>query len=124
MAIFDNPNTVYLRDEAGQPHNDNGPAVYDEEGYQAWFIHGTRHRLDGPAIIDPHDGSREWWVDGNLHREDGPAVEYDDGYQEWWVEGTQVPSPEERLEIDAYPESGIVLTPIEEDPVDPGKYYG
>lgn len=36
---------------------------------------GQIHRLDGPAMIDT-DGTKRYFVNGELHREDGPAVEF------------------------------------------------
>jgi hypothetical protein len=36
---------------------------------------GELHRVDGPAIEDT-DGTRSWWVNGKLHRVDGHADEW------------------------------------------------
>jgi hypothetical protein len=36
---------------------------------------GNLHREDGPAI-ERNDGSKYWYLNGKKHREDGPAVEY------------------------------------------------
>ena len=47
---------------------------------------GEIHRLDGPAI-EWADGTKEWWAHGKYHRLDGPAVERADGTKEWWVSG-------------------------------------
>ena len=52
---------------------------------------GELHCTDGPAI-EYANGSRAWWVDGQLHRVDGPAVEWPDGTCEWWVEGEFIKS--------------------------------
>jgi hypothetical protein len=30
-------------------------------GYKAWYLHGQRHRVDGPAI-ERADGTKEYWV--------------------------------------------------------------
>lgn len=38
-----------------------------------WFLHGIKHRLDGPAEISV-SGLEYWFIDGRLHREDGPAI--------------------------------------------------
>ncbi len=73
----------YLNDKL---HRGDGPAVEYGYGYREWWVDGKRHRTDGPAF-EYKDGSREWWVDGKLHCTDGPAVDQADGYQEWWVEG-------------------------------------
>ncbi len=45
---------------------------------------GELHRLDGPAI-DWYDGDKSWWINGKRHREDGPAVEYNDGRRYWYL---------------------------------------
>ena len=45
---------------------------------------GQLHRTDGPAV-ERSDGGKEWWINGLRHREDGPAVEWDDDYKEWWA---------------------------------------
>ena len=45
---------------------------------------GELHRLDGPAV-DWYDGTKSWFINGKRHREDGPAVEHIDGYKEWWL---------------------------------------
>jgi hypothetical protein len=47
---------------------------------------GDLHRLDGPAI-EWEDGTKQWRVNGKLHRLDGPAVEFADGYKIWWIVG-------------------------------------
>jgi hypothetical protein len=74
------------RNEKGELHRVDGPAIEDEDGYQVWYLNGKRHRVDGPAI-EYGNGYREWWVDGKRHRTDGPAFDQANGYQEWWVEG-------------------------------------
>lgn len=61
------------RNENGELHRVDGPAVERPNGYRAWWLNGELHRVDGPAI-EYADGTRAWWVDGNLHRTDGPAV--------------------------------------------------
>ena len=66
-------------------HNPNGPAVWKmamihskEVDEEEWWIHGVRHREDGPAKIC-QNGSRLWFYNGVLHRIDGPAVEINNG---------------------------------------------
>ena len=63
------------------------------DGSQAWWLHGKRHREDGPAVIYL-DGYQAWYLHGQLHREDGPAVIWPDGSQEWWLDGVQVSAEE------------------------------
>ena len=45
---------------------------------------GQLHRTDGPAV-EYSDGSKEWWINGLRHREDGPAIEYGSGYKSWYL---------------------------------------
>jgi hypothetical protein len=39
---------------------------------------GNLHREDGPAVITKL-GSEQWWYDGLIHRADGPAVIWGSG---------------------------------------------
>ena len=36
---------------------------------------GQLHRTDGPAV-EWNNGDKWWFINGELHREDGPAIEY------------------------------------------------
>jgi hypothetical protein len=70
-----------LRNEKGDLHCDDGPAVFDEKKeYVKYYKNGKLHRLDGPAVIQPIyvDGKNtveEWYLNGLLHRDgDEPAV--------------------------------------------------
>ena len=47
---------------------------------------GERHREDGPAI-EWYDGTKSWYLNGFLHREDGPAIEGPNGFKAWFVDG-------------------------------------
>jgi hypothetical protein len=62
------------RNEKGELHRTDGPAVVCEDGYQVWYLNGKRHRVDGPAVEDT-DGSREWWVDGKFIKGERRAKE-------------------------------------------------
>jgi hypothetical protein len=74
------------RNENGELHRVDGPAVERPNGYRAWWLNGELHRVDGPAI-EYADGTRAWYLNGELHRVDGPAIEWADGTRSWWVEG-------------------------------------
>ena len=67
--------------------------IYEVRGYndgtQAWYINGERHREDGPAVIFS-SGIQYWYLNGKLHREDGPALIGANGVQEWWVNGNRL----------------------------------
>ena len=45
---------------------------------------GQLHREDGPAIVCAY-GYKEWYINDKLHREDGPAIEYADGDKSWYI---------------------------------------
>lgn len=52
-------------DEKGYLHRKDGPAWTSKvTGRIEWWIHGVRHRLDGPAIIDPRHDIETYWVNG------------------------------------------------------------
>jgi hypothetical protein len=74
------------RNENGELHRVDGPAIEWADGYRSWWVDGKRHRTDGPAYEGPN-GRRAWWVDGKRHRTDGPAIEYENGTREWWLNG-------------------------------------
>jgi hypothetical protein len=52
------------RNEQGQLHREDGPAVEYPSGFKIWWVNGKQHRLDGPAF-EYADGHKEWWVNGN-----------------------------------------------------------
>lgn len=102
-------------DNAGNKHNNNGPAVIYNNGILEWWQHGERHRDNGPAFrykdkdfewwqngllhrvdgpaVEYANGNKQWWLNGQRHREDGPAVIKYDGTREWWIHGIQQPTP-------------------------------
>ena len=62
-------------DRQGLLHRDDGgPASIDLSGRQDWYIHGTRHRVGGPAFISKD--FEGWQQNSKYHREDGPAFRY------------------------------------------------
>ncbi len=74
---------IEWKDEYGNLHRDDGPAMIHADGAQYWYQHGKLHRDGGPAIIWS-GGMQSWWQYDELHREDGPAVIWRDGEQEWY----------------------------------------
>ena len=71
-GIMKNSGYAYiLLDEKSYLHCEKYPAIRWLNGCQEWYLHGKRHRLDGPAFIDGID--RSWYKDDKLHREDDPA---------------------------------------------------
>ena len=76
------------RNEQGQRHRLDGPAIERADGTKYWYQKDQLHRLDGPAI-ERANGTKEWYRKGQCHRLDGPAIECADGTKEWWTEGKQ-----------------------------------
>jgi hypothetical protein len=81
---IDSHGTKRWRNEKGQLHRLDGPAVVINRNYE-WWINGQRHRIDGPAV-EYANGHKEWLIHGKLHRLDGPAYESADGTKFWWVD--------------------------------------
>ena len=66
-------------------------------GHKEWYLHGKRHREDGPAIEYTH-GRKGWFLNGKRHREDGPAIEYHDGSKRWYLHD-EVVHPETLVDL-------------------------
>ena len=62
--------------------------------YPSWRNEGKKnekgqfHCLDGPAI-NSKDGHKEWWKDGILHNLNGPAIISPTGYLAWYIDGIE-----------------------------------
>jgi len=82
--------SVEHRNEAGQLHRLDGPAIEAADGTKEWFQNGLRHRLDGPAF-EGANGTKGWYQNGIPHRLDGPAIEWADGDKWWFVNGARRP---------------------------------
>lgn len=80
---------IIHRNELGQLHRVDGPALTIPDGTQLWYLNDQLHRDDGPAI-EWEDGTRLWYLNNQQHRTDGPAVMRANGTQEWWLNGVQV----------------------------------
>ena len=76
----------YWKNDNGQYHREDGPAIENYNGDKEWYINGLRHRVDGPAL-EWKSGRKQWYINGQLHREDGPAIEWPNGDKEWFVNG-------------------------------------
>jgi hypothetical protein len=85
VTVKDDGTTTW-RNELGQRHRLDGPAIEYASGACEWFQNGQLHRLNGPAGKYAN-GDRVWYQNDRLHRTDGPAVEHADGYREYWVNG-------------------------------------
>ena len=83
---IDSDGNKIWKDDKGNLHRLDGPAVEYTNGTKAWFVNGKYHRIDGPAIEYAH-GTKAWWINGLRHREDGPAIEGANGDKEWYLNG-------------------------------------
>ena len=60
-VIIDEYGSKIYRNQKGELHRDEGPAVIWRNGQQAWYRNGKYHREDGPAIIWA-DGTQFWFL--------------------------------------------------------------
>ena len=61
IMTIDEEGTRHWRNEAGQLHREDGPAVEWANGTKHWYLNGLRHREDGPAI-EWADGTKFWYL--------------------------------------------------------------
>ena len=54
----------HWKNEFGQYHREDGPAVECANGRSYWYKNGKYHREDGPAIIW-EDGTHSYYLNGN-----------------------------------------------------------
>ncbi|MFZ9893589.1 MAG: hypothetical protein ACO3FO_07430 [Candidatus Nanopelagicaceae bacterium] len=59
---------------------------------------GQYHRLDGPAI-ENDNGNKYWFIDGKFHREDGPAIERNNDSKSWYLNGIECTEEEFHQEV-------------------------
>ena len=86
------------RNDEGELHRLDGPAIVYADGSKFWYVNGKLHRSDGPAF-EGADGHKEWYVNNKRHRLDGPAVEWVHGYKEWWVDGEEYPEEQWKQKV-------------------------
>ena len=59
------------KNNLGQLHRTNGPAIELSSRCKFWYINGKCHRLDGPAIENMAVGYKTWYINGfNLTEEE------------------------------------------------------
>ena len=56
----------YWKNDKGQWHREDGPAIERADGIKLWYINGQCHRLEGPAI-EVASGSKSWYINGLLY---------------------------------------------------------
>ena len=81
-------------------HRIDGPAIINPHGgiIEIWMCGGRKHRIGKPAITWK-DGSTQYWEEGFLHRSDGPALMVNENYKIWVWHGIQCNSLYHWLDI-------------------------
>lgn len=69
-------------------HNEFGPAMTNDNGYESWWLNNKMHRDNAPAVVDQL--GEYWYQNGELHRLDGPAITYHDGETSWYQFGQRI----------------------------------
>ena len=62
VEVWDNGDTFWKNDK-GEWHRENGPAIELSNGTKSWYLNGKLHRIGGPAI-EWSSGSKEWFLNG------------------------------------------------------------
>lgn len=88
-------------------HRIFGPAIinpaYDAE---FWLKDGFFHREGGPAYKERH--ILKWYVDGKLHRLDGPAIIANGHPKEYWIGGQRWSPKNYKKEIERRKRKGLL----------------
>ncbi len=87
------------KNESGQLHRTDGPAVEYSDGSKEWYINGKLSRTDGLPTIEWSDGSKFWFINGEVHREDGPAVEYSNDRSRYYLNNIEYSEEEYQNEL-------------------------
>jgi hypothetical protein len=58
----------FWKNEQGEYHREDGPAIEHADGYKAWWRNGERHRVDGPAI--EYKEIEEYWLYGTEYKKE------------------------------------------------------
>lgn len=82
---------IQYRDAENRLHNPDGPAFIHPDKATYWLVTGR----DPSEKKDQWFGYCSWWLHGKRHRTDGPAVR-DDGRYEFWVGGRELTENEFR----------------------------
>lgn len=75
------------------PEKFEGECYIEKFKRTVWFKPGKiLHREDGPAVFNHESNIKEWWFDGKRHRLNGPAVINPNGWQkeEFWIDGVRI----------------------------------
>jgi len=72
----------------GSLHREDGPAIEDTDGVLEWYLNGKLHKENGPAHISKY--GKEWCINDLNHRLDGPAIEWEGGAKAWYFNGEYI----------------------------------
>jgi uncharacterized protein (UPF0216 family) len=81
-------NWTEYRNEQGQLHREDGPAVELPDGSKVYYQNNLLHRNDGPAV-ELADGTKIYYQNNERHRDNGPAVIWHNGKVEYWLNGVR-----------------------------------
>ena len=74
IKTVDEEGIIRFKNEKGEFHRTDGPAIEYNNGFKAWFINGLRHRIDGPAIVYNKNslfyGDIEYYLNGKKYSEE------------------------------------------------------
>jgi len=95
MKIEHLDDRVHFKNDNGQLHRVDGPAVIMNDGSSKhWYFNGKRHRVDGPAV-EFSDGCFQWWRSGHPHSVSGPAMKFKDETVSYYLHGRRFSTKEE-----------------------------
>ena len=87
--------TKVWRNEKGQKHREDGPAVEYADGGKDWHLNDIQYTEQEFLIkmrkvtVTVH-GDKIWHNEkGQFHREDGPAIELVNGAKHWYLNGKE-----------------------------------
>ncbi len=89
----DEHGTITYRNDSGELHNPDGPAIVYSDGEKWYCINGQLHNTNGPAIIWADCGLAHY-IHGDLHNPDGPAVIGKNGYKAYYIKGKKLTEAE------------------------------
>lgn len=97
--------TKFWYNEAGQLHNENGPACEYADGEKRWYLNGQKYTetefiMKMSKVIVTVNGDKLWHNEkGQFHRKDGPAVELKNGTKHWYLNGKEYTQLEFNLKM-------------------------
>lgn len=75
------------KDENGNLHRNDGPALILHNGDSIWYKNGVVHR-DGDLPAATTSIGQFWYKEGKYHRDgDKPAIVYKSGNKQWYTKG-------------------------------------